>query len=121
MPESSRPTDEQFVSNVQPASETTAAHTVSYTREPLWHTPWSCSRGRAHDSLPPGASRRHRSAAGQPSPRHRPRSQDFAARQHADHCDARLTMLDTLTQDVKYATRSLRRTPGFLAAAIATL
>ena len=30
-------------------------------------------------------------------------------------------MLDTLTQDVKYATRSLRRTPGFLVAAIATL
>ena len=30
-------------------------------------------------------------------------------------------MLDTLVQDVKYAARSLRRTPGFLAAAIATL
>ena len=31
------------------------------------------------------------------------------------------TMLDTLIQDVKYAARSLRRTRGFLAAAIATL
>ena len=30
-------------------------------------------------------------------------------------------MLDTLIQDVKYANRSLRRTPGFVAAAIATL
>jgi predicted permease len=30
-------------------------------------------------------------------------------------------MLDTLIQDVKYAMRSLRRTPGFLVAAIATL
>ena len=30
-------------------------------------------------------------------------------------------MLDALFQDVKYAARSLRRTPGFLAAAIATL
>jgi putative ABC transport system permease protein len=30
-------------------------------------------------------------------------------------------MLDIFAQDVKYATRSLRRTPGFLAAAIATL
>src|SRR5262245_57507334 len=30
-------------------------------------------------------------------------------------------MLDTLLQDVKYAARSLRRTPGFTAAAIATL
>jgi predicted permease len=30
-------------------------------------------------------------------------------------------MLDTLIQDTRYATRSLRRTPGFLAAAIATL
>ena len=30
-------------------------------------------------------------------------------------------MLDTLIQDTRYATRSLRRTPGVLVAAIATL
>ena len=30
-------------------------------------------------------------------------------------------MIDTLIQDVKYAARSLRRTPGFATAAIVTL
>ena len=46
-----RPTGEQFVSMADSADGATVACSVSYRRLPLWHTPWSCLRGRAHGSF----------------------------------------------------------------------